>query len=520
VTTPAVDRVVRSARRRLAAQRFVDALVAGAVVALAVGVAWALVEPGRWWVAAPLLGVAALVAAVATARRYPARTAAALEVDARFALHERVTAAVEVGPGSSDVSRAVLADAETHAAGLKVADKFPVRLPRSARYAASLAAVLAVLAFVWHPVTDTTLFTDGDKKPAGLAKKTNDPAVPPPLPLAQPKPPAPAADKPSSEKVAAIRAELDRLEREAKAKQAATPQWAADVTAAEDAARATERESLDRLARMEGQLKQLDAPAAKAEEFKQPGVRDAAKALAKGDLAKAEQALNELAKQAAANPGDPELRKELEKLRDEVRRAGENAAAREKLEQLIEQAKKEGRDASGLEQELERANAEQSQPLKDLAEKLDGAAQQLEKGDGTEAAKQLEGAAERVGEIGKEAQAAGEAQAQAERAGKLRTDAQTPGGDGGQAAGQRPDGKGGDTANRDVRVRVPFIDPKGQKTPSGSGDFGNAFTTTDPAKLAPAIQNAARSAPAAVAGQPLTPADRAAVREFFERLGK
>lgn len=519
MTTPAVDRVVRSARRRLAAQRFVDALVAGAVVALAVGVAWALVEPGRWWVAAPLLGIAALVAAVATARRYPTRTAAALELDARFGLHERVTAAAEVGPGNSDVSRAILADAESHAAGIRVADKFPLRLPRSARHAAALAAVLAVLAFVWHPVTDTTLFNENGKKPADLAKKTNDPVVPPPMPLAQPKPPTPAVDKPGSEKVAAIRAELDRLEREAKAKQT-TQRWAADVTAAEDAARAAERESLDRLARMESQLKQLDAPAAKAEEFKQPGVRDAAQALAKGDLAKAEQALNELAKRAAANPGDPELRKELEKLRDAVRKAGENAATREKLEQLIEQAKKEGRDASGLEQELERAKAEQSQPLKDLAEKLDGAAKQLEKGDGTEAAKQLEGAAERVGEIGQEAQAAGEAQAQAERAGKLRTDAQTPGGDAGQAAGQRPDGKGGDTANRDVRVRVPFIDPKGQKTPSGSGDFGNAFTTTDPARLAPAIQNAARSAPAAVAGQPLTPADRAAVREFFERLGR
>lgn len=519
MTTPSVDRVVRRARRRLAAQRFVDALAAGAVVALAGGVAWALVEPGRWWVAGPLLGVAAVGAAVRAARRYPSRTAAALELDARFGLRERVTAAVETGANDSDVSRAVLADAEAHAADLRVADKFPLRLPRSARHAAALAGVLAVLAFVWHPVTDTALFTDGPKKPADLAKKANDTPVSPPTPFQQPKPPAPKPDASSSEKVAAIRAELDRLEREAKAKQT-TPQWAADVTAAEDAARAAERESLDRLARMESQLKQLDAPAAKGEEFKQPGVRDTAKALAGGDLAKAEQALKDLAKKAAENPNDPELRKELEKLRDAVRKAGENAATREKLEQLIEQAKNEGRDASGLEQELERAKAEQSQPLKDLAEKLDGAAQQLEKGDGSEAAKQLEGAAERVGEIGKEAMVAGEAQAQAERAGKLRTDAQTPGGDGGQAAGERPGGKGGDTATRDVRVRVPFVDPKGQKTPAGSGDFGNAFTTTDPAKLAPAIRDAARSAPAAVAGQPLTPADRAAVREFFERLGK
>lgn len=514
MTAPTADRVVRSARRRIAAQRFVDAFVAGSVVTLAVGVAWLLVEPGRWWVAAALVGVAVLVALVRAVRSYPSRIAAALEVDVRFALRERVTAAVEVGAGDSDLSRAVIADAEAHAAGLRAADKFPLRLPRSARYAVVLAGAFVVLAFVWHPVTDTTLFTDSAKKPADLAKTAIPPPPTPPTPFQQPKHNVPASDRPSAEKVAALRTELDRLERDAKA-QRTDPQWVADVTAAEDAARAAEREALGRLSRIESQLKQLDAPTAKSEAFQQPGVRAAAKALASGDLARAEQALKELAKQAAEKPGDPELRKELEKLGAEARRAGENAAAREKLEQLVAQAKKEGRDASGLEQELERAKNEQSQPLKDLAERLDGAAKQLEKGDGTEAAKQLEGAAERVGDIGKEARAAGEAQAQAERAGQLRTDAQPKGG-----AGEGAKTKGVDTSPRDARERVPFVDPKGQATPAGRGDFGTAFTTTDPTKLAPAIRDAARSAPATVAGQPLSPADRAAVREFFERLSR
>lgn len=418
------------------------------------------------------------------------------------------------------MAQAVAADAETHAAGLRIAEKFPVRLRRSAWLVPLFAAMLAIMAFVWHPVTDSNLFADNGKKPGDTAKKTSDNPLSPPNTFPQPKPNEPTPDKPNAEKLAAIRADLDRLEREAKAKQT-TPKWVAELTAAEDAARGLERDSLDRLGRMEAQLKQLDS-LGKSPEFKDGPARDTAISLAKGDLPKAKMALGELAKVAAEKPNDPELRKQLEQLKDEIRKAGENTSTREKLEKLIEQAKKDGRDASGLQQELDRAKAEQSQPLKDLAGKLDEAAKQLEMGNGAEAAKNLDEAAKEVGAIQKDAQAAEDAQGQAERAGQLRADAMNPGGDPGQrGVGDKPtpDGKDPKSAVRDVRVRVPF-DPKGATTPAGSGDFGNNFTKTDPTQLAPAIQNAARSAPAAVAGQPLTPGDRAAVREFFERLGK
>lgn len=475
-----------------------------------------------------LVAVAACVSVIHAVRSYPAQLAASLELDSRFALHERLTAAIELRRTQPEttVAQAVVADAEKHAANLRISDKFPLRLPRHAWVVPLFAGMLAIMAFVWHPVTDTNLFTDTTKKPADLAKKASDNAVSP-TPFAQPKPNVPTPDKPDAEKLATIRAELDRLDREAK-EQKNTPKWVAELTAAEDAARGLERESLDRLGRMEAQLKQLET-LAKSPEFKEGPASDTAKSLAKGELDKAEKALGELAKAAAEKPNDAVLRKQIEQLRDEIRKAAENNATREQLEKLIEQAKKEGRDASGLQQELDHAKAEQSQPLKELAGKLDEAAKQLDKGDGAEAAKNLEDAAKAVGEIQKDAQAAEDAQGEAQRAGQMRADAGKPGnmpgegddpGSGGQSSGKRPEGTGSKTGIRDVRVKVPFIDPKGGKTPIGSGDFGNDFTKADPAKLAPAIQNAARSAPAAVAGQPLTPADRTAVREFFERLGK
>jgi hypothetical protein len=96
----------------------------------------------------------------------------------------------------------------------------------------------------------------------------------------------------------------------------------------------------------------------------------------------------------------------------------------------------------------------------------------------------------------------------------------TPPNKGGVTNQERPKGKDGDTSIANARVRVPFLDPKGAMTPVGSGDAGGTFKKMEPGKLGAAIQNAARSAPATVAGQPLTPADRAAVREFFDRLGK
>ena len=70
---------------------------------------------------------------------------------------------------------------------------------------------------------------------------------------------------------------------------------------------------------------------------------------------------------------------------------------------------------------------------------------------------------------------------------------------------------------REVRPR-PFVD-SGRDDARRLGDFSRGFTKTDPAQLGSAIQRT-RSAPAATAGQPLSADERAAIREFFERLGK
>jgi hypothetical protein len=524
VPTPHLERAVRAARRRQAGQRLLDRLTVGCVAALAVGLAWVLLDTLRWWVPLALLLLAVIVAVVRTVHDYPGRLAAALELDSRFDLKERVTAAIELPPDQleSPVGRVLAAAAETHTTGLRLGEQFPLRLRRSAALVPVLAGLIAV-ALVWPPATDSGLFADTKRKPDDATNRPGSDPQPHPNPVRQPNPDAPKGT--DAERLAALRADLDRLEREARDGRAKDDRRrVAELTAAEDAARTLERESLDRLARMENQLKQLDR-LANSPEFKDGPGRDAAAALASGDLGKAEMALDELAKAATEKPADLQLRKQLDRLKDELRKAADNTEAREKLEKLIEQAKKENRDTEGLRKELDRldAESESSKPLRDLAGKLDAASQQLEKGDAAEAAKQLAAAAGAVRDLRDQTKAAQDAQAQVQRVERLKADAAKPNGDpigsGGVADKPPPMGNPPAGTAREVRPRVPFVDPKGAMTPAGAGEFGDGFTKTDPAKLGTAIGRAARSAPAATAGQPLAPDDRDAVREFFERLG-
>src|SRR5207253_1623646 len=83
-------------------------------------------------VAAALLALATVVAVALSARTYPATLAAALELDARFGLKERVTAAVELPPEQCEtpVGRAVVADAERPAGELRVGGECPGRSRR------------------------------------------------------------------------------------------------------------------------------------------------------------------------------------------------------------------------------------------------------------------------------------------------------------------------------------------------------------------------------------------------------
>lgn len=553
---PAVDRAVRSARRRLFAQLLLDRLASGWAVALAVGLAWILAEPlvlgrttesARWLVLGSLTLVGTVVAVVRAVRGGPVPLAAALELDSRFDLRERATSVVSLPAEllATDSGRALVADAEKHTAGLKVREKFPVGPRRSAVRVPLLAGLLAGVAFVYHPVADSEAWADAKKKQDETAadKKLAE-AGKKPTGIGAPKAPKPDQVERAnrSPKLKELEDELDRLEREAREANPtaeAAREKVTEITSAEEKAKAVEREKQDRLARIEQKLQQLER-LSQDDDFKDGPARDLNDALAKGDLKKAEEAVDQLRKKAKAKKLDDKdsekLAGQLDRMKDEIRKAARNKEQQEKLKDLIARAKREGRDAESLERELQQlqAEAKQSKGLEDLAQKLQNAQEALKGSDLEEVAKQLEGVADQLKDLQGEVQDLEDLKESLQRLKDLKDAAcKACEGEGkgkgdkdagrkdnakgaGVASGDRPDDPTAKT-NRgtDERQRTPF-DPKGRKQYAGAV-AGPAFTKKSPTQLGDAIDQAVQEAPDAISNQPVSRDDKDAVKEFYKK---
>lgn len=157
---PALHRSLRRARARWCAGVLIRGAAWSAIAALAVLCALDLaalfgedlfVRP-----AVAALGVAGAGCAltlVATAARFPGLATLARRADRQFALHERLSTALEVeatlaaGRSPGAMADALLADAERHAAVLDARQWFRLSPPRAAWAAPVLAVVAAVLSF-------------------------------------------------------------------------------------------------------------------------------------------------------------------------------------------------------------------------------------------------------------------------------------------------------------------------------------------------------------------------------------
>ncbi len=148
-----MEEILRRARRRLwrgrigrrAWQGAFYAACAAALAALALKFYPLCLRPLPWLLAA--VGVGAALAACAAALHPPSLDQAALELDLRAQLAERLSSArlLAAEADGNPAARAVLRDAEARAAGLDVASLFPFPWPREARWlAAPLAALLLV----------------------------------------------------------------------------------------------------------------------------------------------------------------------------------------------------------------------------------------------------------------------------------------------------------------------------------------------------------------------------------------
>jgi hypothetical protein len=437
-----LDRVVRIARGRLVRQLLLNKLAVCLAVALGLALVWFVMQPLllesppkwlRWVVLGGLTGVGFLIAGWWTRQAAPSREFAALEIDSRFNLRERVTTAVALTPElrQSSAGQALLADAEEKIKPILVSEKFPVK-PRwpVALVPAFALAILAVVLW-WNPsvidwrqaaAVEATKGTETAKATTTTTQKQSAAA----------KSKVEAAEKREgkSAKLEELEKELEKLNGQYKDPFDETPEKnrerVADLTPLEDKMKKFNEEKEQKLQQLQDKLSQLEK-LNKDQDFDDGPAKELNDALAKGDLKKAEQEVDELKKKAKdgkLNKEDAQkLSKQLEKMKDEIERLARDKERKEKLKKDIEQAKKEGKDAESLERELEKMEQDEkaaAEMMEKLAKQMASAADAFDKEDLEQAAEELAKAGKTLEEIEAEVEDLKEGEATLQRLKELR----------------------------------------------------------------------------------------------------
>jgi hypothetical protein len=404
---------IARARRRLIVEQFLGRLVrcllaALVVVAIAVAVPRIVAIEGlseRWdinWMIGGL--IAGFMGTIAWTILWNRSTLdAAMEIDRRFDLRERVASSLSLSPEeqSSDAGRAVVSDALRAVNRINVDEKFQVRFDRRALWPLVPAAIVFVLvAFVDNREASSSIDPTAQAKSEqqtktaleSLRKKLEEQRA--------------KLDKEKGlEKADGLFKQIEEGTRELTQKQKMDPTKAA--VKLNDLAQQLEerRQQLggkDGLKEQFQKMKNLGAgPADKA-----------AEAMKQGDWKKALDEVEKLAKQLRDGKLDAAAKEQLAKQLDQMKQKLEAAAqARQQqmaeLKKQIEQQKKNGdlAKAGELQQKLDRLQKQQAQmdKMQQMAQQMAQAQQALQQGDGKKAADAMAKMAQQLDQMQKDA---------------------------------------------------------------------------------------------------------------------
>lgn len=386
---------VARARRRLIVEQFLGRLVwcmLTALVLAAIAVAVPRVVaiqdlPENWDLGWLVGGVGcALLSAIAwtiISNRSPLD--AAIEIDRRFDLRERIASSLSLSPEeqTSEAGRAVVTDAMRAVKRINVDDQFRLRLGRRALWPLVPAAMVFVLVTFFDTRQasssidpDTAAKTDQQTKTAleSLRKKMAEQRA--------------KLDKEKLEKANDLFKQIEKVTQELAQKQKMDPSKAAV--------------KLNDLAKqLEERRQQLGGKDALKEQFQKmknlgAGPADkAAEAMKQGDWKKALDEVEKLAKALKEGKLDAAAKEQLAEQMQQMKEKMEAAAqahqqAMEDLKKQIEQQKKEGNlaKAGDLQQKLDQLQKQQPQMnrLEKLAQQMGQIQQGLQQGDGKKAA--------------------------------------------------------------------------------------------------------------------------------------
>jgi len=326
-----IQRVLRSASRRLALTVFIDALLKGATAAL---VALLLVRVAQqllalevpWWAVGMWTPVAVVIgAAVWALLVWPRKAAVARRVDEGADLRESLSTALTLAGASDPWSRNVLESATTAARRVNVGRAVPVRLPRN--WPMPIVAGLTVLV-LWLVIPSFDLL---GRQANAEQKKQDEQAVK-------------VAKAEASDATKKLEQMLSKGAPEVKpgeADQPKTEDQAKPVTPEEIRRAALKqvtsmKDQIEKLRGGEGAIK-ADAMKQMMRQLKPPGpgpLSEVARAMGKGDFKAAQDALSELQKKMAAGKMSEsekeQLQKQLEKMGQQMAQLAKSQAALQK----------------------------------------------------------------------------------------------------------------------------------------------------------------------------------------------
>lgn len=550
-----LNRGVRSVRRRLVAQSALNRFAVAWAVALGLGLMWILVEPfifntvasnQKWFVIGGLFGVASTFALFKTIRTAPTENAAALALDERFALSERVTTALSLDESirATDAGQAVLNDAVQKIAPLSVKEKFPISPRWHTALAPSLAFLIALAVVFLTPDKMRQLIAGDEQSAKNLekidvakseAKKTQSP-------FTKIKPREELERTNKSEKLKDLESELEKMgekfdrDREP-ADQNKAREKVSELTKMEDRLKQFNEEKQQKLSQLDKKMQELER-LSRDPDFSDGPAKQLNDALSKGDLKKAKDEIEELKKKAKKGEMTQEekqkLEKQLDKMKNEVEKLAKDREKEKKLKDMIKQAKEQGKDAESLERELDKMKAENAaseKEMQNLAEKMQKAQQALQQGNMEDLADQLEKMGSQLKDLEGEVQDLEDVEQYLQKLKQEKKKACSEcDGEGecnkpgkkdfaknkGVGEGERGEEKD-DTSWVDEKQKGNF-DPRGKKV-YGGGVRGPAFTKKSTIELGKQIQEAVQEAPSAVDSQRLPRDARDSVKEYFENLG-
>ncbi len=383
---------VRRAQRRLIVQRFLDVLawcwlatLSTALVLILVDKYWPLgVEAWGWAAGALAIGLAAAVGWTLSGRC--GALEAAIEIDRRFALKERVSSALSLSPTDreTEAGEALLADAVAKIERIDVGGRFVVKPPRRLLLPLVPGALALLVALLLGPAV-----TEDPKA------KAADPAAKEQVQKATATVRRQLADRREQAKKEGLKdAEQLFQKLESGVKELNNePVKEKAMAKINDLSRmlADRRQQIggtDKVKEQLDQLKNIDH--GPADKF--------AKALSRGDLKKAADELKKLKEQLEngkmSQQQKDELAKQIDQMKNQLeKQAKANQATQQDLQKRIQQLRQAGQmqQANQLEEQLAKLAAQmpQMQKLQDLAKKMGQCSKCLKQGKAGDAAKAL-----------------------------------------------------------------------------------------------------------------------------------